>query len=159
MTLSAVRIQTAPDSLPSTPEWMGEVAAFAQILTQTGILTTIIERVRFARARMGTYDLIDFVVVLIGYALSGEPTLWAFYDRLIPFANGFMALFERHHLPSRPALSRFLAAVDQTSVESLRTLFQQDLLARASFADFGGIRDRCEQSWLVADVDGTRQTA
>jgi hypothetical protein len=23
---------------------------------------------------MGTYDLIDFVVVLIGYALSGEPT-------------------------------------------------------------------------------------
>src|SRR5258708_8083824 len=108
---------------------------------------------------MGTYALIDFVVVLIGYALSGEPTLRAFYDRLIPFANGFMALFGRHHLPSRSALSRFLSAVDQTSVESLRTLFQQDLLDRASLADFGGIRDRCEQSWLRADVDGTRHTA
>src|SRR5258708_10889972 len=131
MTLSAVRIQTTPDSLRSTPDWMGEVAAFAQILTQTGILTTIIERVRFARARMGTYDLIDFVVVLIGSALSGEPTLWAFYDRLIPFANGFMALFERHHLPSRSALPRFLAAPVQASPASLRTLFQEALLPRA----------------------------
>ena len=74
MTHSAVTIQTSPDLLPSTPHWMGEVAAFAQVLTQTGILTTIIERVRFARARMGFYDLIDFVVVLMGYALSGEST-------------------------------------------------------------------------------------
>jgi hypothetical protein len=36
---------------------------------------------RFARARFGRYDLIDFVVVLIGYALSGEPTLKEFYAR------------------------------------------------------------------------------
>ena len=77
MTLSPVTIQTTPDSQPSTPSWMGEVAAFAAVLSQTGILTAITERVRFARARMGTYELIDFVVVLIGYALSGEPTLRA----------------------------------------------------------------------------------
>src|SRR5438105_1702840 len=112
MTLSSVTIQITPESRPSTPSWMGEVAAFAQILSQTGILTIITERVRFARARMGTYDLIDFVVVLIGYALSGEPTLRAFYDRLLPFAEPFMALFERHHVPSRSALSRWLAALD-----------------------------------------------
>jgi hypothetical protein len=138
---------------------MGEVAAFAQILSQTGIQTRIEERVRFARARMGTYELIDFVVVLIGYALSGEPTLRAFYDRLLPFADAFMALFERHHVPSRSALSRFLAALDQASVECLRTLFQEDLLARTPCADPGGITDRCGQSWRVVDVDGTRQTA
>lgn len=157
--LSTVTVQTTPESQPSVPSWMGEVAAFAQILKQTGMLTAITQRVRFARARMGTYDLIDFVVVLIGYALSGEPTLRAFYDRLFPFADPFMALFERNLLPSRSALSRFLAALDQASVESLRTLFQEDLLARKSFADPGGIIDRCEQSWLVADVDGTRQAA
>jgi hypothetical protein len=138
---------------------MGEVAAFAQILNQTGILAAIIQRVRFARARMGIYDLIDFVVVLLGYALSGEATLQAFYGRLAPFASEFMALFERSHLPSRSALSRWLAALDQSSVESLRTLFQEDLLARTPFADPGGITDRCKQSWLVADVDGTRKTA
>jgi len=154
MTLSTVIVQTTPDSQPSTPSWMGEVAAFAQILSQTGTLSAIIERVRFARARMGTYELIDFVVVLIGYALSGEPTLQTFYDRLLPFAEPFMALFERKQVPSRSALSRWLAALDSASVESLRTLFQEDLLARAPFADPGGIRDRCGRPWLVADVDG-----
>jgi hypothetical protein len=159
MTLSTVTVQTTPESQPSTPGWMGEVAAFAQILSQTGLLTRIEERVRFARARMGTYDLIDFVVVLMGYALSGEPTLRAFYNRLLPFADPFMALFSRKQLPSRSALSRWLAALDQASVESLRTLFQEDPLARTPFADPGGIRDRCGQSWLVADVDGTRKAA
>lgn len=159
MTPSTVIVQTTPESQPSMPNWMGEVAAFAQLLAQTGILTAIIERVRFARVRMGTYDLIDFIVVLMGYALSGEPTLQAFYERLLPFADAFMALFGRNQLPSRSALSRFLAALDQASVESLRTLFQQDLLTRASFADPGSITDRCEQSWLVVDVDGTRKVA
>ena len=52
---------------------MGEVAAVAQVLSHVGILKAIQERVRFARARFGHYDVIDFVVVLIGYALSGEP--------------------------------------------------------------------------------------
>jgi len=87
MTQSAVTVQIAPVSAPSTPFWLGEVAAFAQVLTHTGILKKIQEQVRFARARFGQYDLIDFVVVLIGYAVSGEPTLLAFYERLAPFAH------------------------------------------------------------------------
>ena len=55
-------------------------------------------------------QLIDFLAVLFGYAISGERTLEAFYERLQPFAEPFMALFERDRLPSRSALSRFLAA-------------------------------------------------
>ncbi len=159
MTLSSVTVQTTPESQPSIPHWMGEVAAFAQILKQTGTLSAITERVRFARARLGTDDLIDFVVVLMGSALSGEPTLQAFDARLVPFANEFMALFDRKHLPSRSALSRFLAALDQASIEQVRTLFQQDLLARHPFADLGGITDRCAESWFMADGDGTRKVA
>jgi hypothetical protein len=71
---------------------MGEVAAFARVLAHTGILTQIQEQVRFARARFGQYELIDFVAVLLGYMLSGEPTLLAFYERLTPWADAFMAL-------------------------------------------------------------------
>ncbi|EFH86616.1 hypothetical protein [Ktedonobacter racemifer] len=82
MTQSAVTIQITPVSVPSTPSWLGEAAAFAQVLIHLGLLKTIQEQVRFTRARFGTYDTIDFVVVLIGYALSGEPTLKAFYERL-----------------------------------------------------------------------------
>jgi hypothetical protein len=159
MTLSSVTIQITPESMPSTPSWMGEVAAFAQVLTHTGILKAIQEQVRFARARFGSYDLIDFVAVLIGYALSGEPTLLAFYERLTPFAEIFMALFGRNLLPHRSTLSRFLAALDQPTVEALRTLFQKDLHARNPFPSPGGVFDRTGEPWLVIDVDGTRQAA
>jgi hypothetical protein len=70
-----------------------------------------------------------------------------------------MALFGRNQLPHRSTLSRFLAALDQSTVEALHALFQEDLLARKSFASPGGLFDRMERSWLVADVDGTRQAA
>jgi hypothetical protein len=135
------------------------VAAFAHVLTHTGMLKTIQEQVRFARARFGHYDLIDFVAVLIGYTLSGEPTLLAFYERLTPFAEPFMALFGRNRLPHRSTLSRFLAALDQKTVEALRSLFQKNLLARNPFPSPGGVFDRQGAQWLVIDVDGTRQAA
>jgi hypothetical protein len=121
MTHPSVTIQVDPESVPATPSWMGEVAAVAQILSHVGLRNAIQDHVQFARARFGQHDTIDFVVVLFGYALSGEPTLLSFYERLSPIASVFMALFGRHHLPSRSALSRFLAALDQSTVEALRT--------------------------------------
>ena len=145
-----------PESKPAMPTFMGEVAAFARVLTHTGMLKTTQEHVRFARARFGHYDLIDFVVVLIGYILSGEPTLLAFYERLAPWAEPFMALFGRHHLPHRSTLSRFLAALDQNTVEALRIRFHEDVLARKPFPSPGGLVDRTGKQWVVIDVDGTR---
>lgn len=159
MAHASVTIQITPESQPALPSWMGEVAAFAHILTHEGILTAIQEQVRFARTRFGHYDLIDFVAVLLGYVLSGEPTLLAFYERLIPFAEPFMALFGRKQLPHRSTLSRFLAALDQASVEALRLLFDKDLLARSPFPSPGGLFDRTGTQWLIIDVDGTRQAA
>jgi hypothetical protein len=135
------------------------VTAFAQVLTHTGILKAIQDQVRFARARFGQYDVIDFVAVLIGYAVSGEPTLLAFYERLAPFAEPFMALFGRNQLPHRSTLSRFLAALDQNTVEALRARLQEDLLARNPFSSPGGLFDRTGKQWTVVDVDGTRQAA
>src|SRR5258708_11769178 len=81
MTLSSVTIQITPESRPAMPSWMGEVAACAHGFTHTCILKTIQEEVRFARARFGYYDLIDFVSVLIGHILSEAPSLLAFYYR------------------------------------------------------------------------------
>jgi len=139
---------------------MEEVAAVAHILSQTGIISAIEDHVQFARARFGTYDTIDFVVVLFSYALSGEPTIAAFYDRLAPFVQEFLMLFDRKLLPSRSALSRFLAALDEKTVEALRTQFQSDLFERTTaFPTPGGLWDRVGQHWVVMDVDGTRQAA
>src|SRR5216684_9390548 len=160
MTHSSLLIQITPESAPSPPSWLGEVAVEAPVLTQLGILGAIQPRVRFARARFGHYDTIDFVVVLIGYAVSGEPTLKAFYERLWPFAPTFMALFGRNDLPCHSTLSRFLAAFDQPSVEALRLLFQEDLVARTPFGSpAGGLWDRLGNHWFLADIDGTKQVA
>ncbi len=49
MTQTSVTIQVNPESVPSTPLWMGEVAAVAQILTHVGLLKAIQEHVQCAR--------------------------------------------------------------------------------------------------------------
>src|SRR5581483_1631291 len=154
-----VTIQITPESKPTMPSWMGEGAAFAHVLKQTGMLQSIQEQVRFARARFGHYELIDFVAVLIGSMLSGEPTLLAFYDRLAPFASSFMALFGRSRLPHRSTLSRFLVALDQNTMEALRIRFHEEVLTRLPFPSRGGLVDRTDGQWIVIDVDGTRQAA
>jgi hypothetical protein len=159
---SVVEIQTSPESVPSTPSWLGEVVVVAHYLSTLGVLEKIALEVRFARGRLGIYDVIDFVAVLIGYALSGERTLETFYARLYPFATPLMALFGRNKLPSRSALSRFLEAIDQPTVEALRARFEEDLQARPlSQQDEhnAGLRDRCGEVWKVFDADGTRQAA
>jgi len=157
---SSVSIQTSAEPIPSVPAWFGEVALLAHTLTRLGLLAAISERVRFARKRFGTFEVIDFVVVLMGYAISGEPTLAAYYERLQPFATPFMALFGRSRLPHRSTLSRFLAALDEASVEALRSVFLQDALARPGPAEgVGGLWDRQGHRWVVFDLDGTRQAA
>jgi hypothetical protein len=72
-----------------------------------------------------------------------------------------MALFERDQLPSRSALSRFLAALTEVPVETLHTLFLDDLLGRPLTLDkqTGGLVDRAGNTWVVFDIDGTREAA
>jgi hypothetical protein len=160
MTHPSVTFQVDPGSAPSSPPWLEEVAAFAHILTQVGIISAIEQHVHFARARFGTYDTLDFVLVLFSYALSGEHTLTSFYARLAPFTQEYLILFHRQRLPSRSALSRFLAALDEKTVEALRRQFQSDLFERtAPFPELGGLWDRQGHDFVVVDVDGTRQAA
>src|SRR5207247_4975001 len=126
----SVIIQSSAEAVPSAACWFGEVARMAAYLLKHDILTKSSEHVRFARRRFGHYEVIDFVAVLFGYAISGERTLEAFYERLQPFAAAYMALFGRDRLPARSTLSRFLAALTPEPVEALRTLFLSDGLAR-----------------------------
>jgi hypothetical protein len=96
---SSVSLQTASRAVP--PCWLGEVTLIVHHLRRQGVLDAICERVRFARRRFGRYEVIDFVAVLFDYAISGERTLEAFYERLQPSAAGFMAKIAREQLPER----------------------------------------------------------
>jgi hypothetical protein len=146
----SVSIQTSFESLPSPPSWFGEV-----------VLSKMSERVRFARRRFGHYEVIDFLAVLFGYAISGERTLEAFYERLQTIDVPFMALFGRDQLPARSTFSRFLAALTAEPIDALRLLFLEDLESRPLSPDqlTGGLVDRAGNAWVVFDVDGTREAA
>src|SRR5215469_2101964 len=87
----SVNIQTTSESNPSPPAWFGEVVLISRYLRTHQVLTKISEGVCFARRRFGRYEVIDFLAVLLGYAVSSERTLEAFYEWLQPFAVPFMA--------------------------------------------------------------------
>ncbi|HEX4207575.1 MAG TPA: hypothetical protein VHZ51_25920 [Ktedonobacteraceae bacterium] len=70
----SVIVQTTSRSEPSTPPWFGEVVLLTAHLSKHGVFNKINEQVRFARRRFGRYDMIDFLAVLFGYAISGERT-------------------------------------------------------------------------------------
>src|SRR5438034_3435880 len=93
--LSPVTIQTSAQSVASIPAWFGEITLLVHHLQHQGVLAAIEEQVRFARRRFGRYEVIDFLAVLFGYAISDERTLEAFYEQIQPWASAFMALFGR----------------------------------------------------------------
>lgn len=155
-----IEVQTSPEARFSVPPWFANVVLLAQHLRTIGLLEALEQQVRLVRGRFGRYEPLDFLALLLGYAVSGEHTLSDFFERVAPFGRAFMALFGRAHLPHRSSLSRFLTAVDRPCVESMRTLFQQHGLAAGwSSATIGGLWDRQGRRYLVFDVDATRQAA
>jgi hypothetical protein len=71
------------------------------------------------------------------------------------------ALFERDGLPSRSALSHWLAVLTVEPVEALRACFLSDLLARplGNEEQPSGLWDRADTQWFCFDVDGMREAA
>src|SRR6266516_6183772 len=155
-----IEVQTTSENRFSVPAWFAEVVIMARYLDKQGLLEAFAHQVRLVRGRFGTYEPIDFLALLIGYAISGERTLADFFERLEPFESAFMALFGRRCLPHRSSLSRFLAAVDRPCLEAFRALFEQQSFAEGwSTETIGGIFDRQERRFIVFDIDATRQAA
>jgi hypothetical protein len=144
---------------PSVPAWFAEVVIIVQHLATTGALDAFAHQVRLVRGRFGHYEPIDFLALLIGYAISGERTLADFFERLEPFETAFMALFGRRSLPHRSSLSRFLSSVDRSCLEAFRTLFQQSFVEGWTSETIGGIFDRQGRRLVIFDIDATRQVA
>jgi len=155
-----IEVHTSAVDRPSIPPWFAEVVIMVQHLAAKGLLGAFAHQVRLVRGHFGSYEPIDFLALLLGYAISGERTLADFFERLAPFGSAFMALFGRRCLPHRSSLSRFLAAVDRPCLEAFRTLFEQQSFAEGWTTEtIGGIFDRQGRRFIVFDIDATRQAA
>src|ERR1700722_12084496 len=90
-----IEVQTTPADRPSVPPWFAEVVIIVQHLATKGALDAFACQIRLVRGRFGCYEPIDFLGLLVGYAISGERTLSDFFERVAPFETAFMALFGR----------------------------------------------------------------
>ena len=75
-------IQTSSEHRPAVPAWFAEVVIMAHHLRTKGLLDAFAHQVRLVRGRFGSYEPIDFLALLVGYAISGERTLSDFFERL-----------------------------------------------------------------------------
>ncbi len=155
-----IEVHTSPVDRPSVPAWFAEVVIIVQYLATRGLLDAFAHEVRLVRGRFGSYEPIDFLALLIGYAISGERTLADFFERVEPFETAFMALFGRRCLPHRATFSRFLSDMDRSCLETFRTLFERQSFTEGWTSEtIGGIFDRQDRRYIVFDVDATRQAA
>jgi hypothetical protein len=77
-----IEVQTSPEERSSVPAWFAEVVIMVQHLATKGLLETFAHQVRLVRGRFGSYEPLDFLALLLGYAISGERTLADFFERL-----------------------------------------------------------------------------
>jgi hypothetical protein len=62
-------------TVPESPPWFAEVVIIVQHLATKGLLDALAHQLRLVRGRFGTYEPLDFLALLLGYAISGERTL------------------------------------------------------------------------------------
>jgi len=142
---------------PNPPPWVGLAVLFLEwFATRHG--GAFRSKLLVPRGRAGLYISMDYLLVLIAYAVSGEATLLAFYTAVAPWASTLAGVWKRTRRPSRSAFSRFLSALPFGAVVYLRSLFFQDVLDFGlKGAMLGGCLDRLGRRHIVFDVDGTRQ--
>ncbi len=79
---ACIEVQTSPLDRASVPAWFAEVVMIARHLATKGLFEAFAQQVRLVRGRFGSYEAIDFLALLIGYAISGERTLADFFERV-----------------------------------------------------------------------------
>ncbi len=155
-----IELTSIPEANPVTPAWLGEVLLLGEYWRATGLLERLQQQVKVSRGRMGQYEVCDFVLVLLAYAVSGVTTLKEFFAQLKSVESVVMSIWQRQQCPVASTLSRFLSMIESPAVEMLRTLFEADLLEHGFARDqSGGLMDRSGERFWVFDVDGTHQVA
>lgn len=120
---SLVELRASSSPQPTAPPWLSEAIIVLRAWWTRWLPLPLATSVRVARGRAGKFEVLDFVLVLLAYAVSGAATLRSFYTQAHAVTGVLMGLWHRSTLPSRAALSRFLGAVSLESVDALRTLF------------------------------------
>jgi hypothetical protein len=127
--------ETSSQRLIEAPPWTATAAVVLRAMRVGRVWTSLIERVRVARGRAGVFVAIDYTLLLVLFAVSPAPNLKALDASLGPVARVCTALWERVRLPSRSALSRWLADLGSDHVAALAEVLLRDVI-ESSAADW-----------------------
>jgi hypothetical protein len=159
-TVAGIELSTHEQSNPVVPTWLAEALLLGEYWRTTGLFDRLQTQVRVNRGRMGQYEVCDFVLLLLAYAVSGLQTLEDFFVALSPVKEVLMSVWQRQQCPVASTLSRFLGDIDPSALEQLRTLFETDLWTHGfDRTRNGGLIDRAGEHFWVFDIDGTHQVA
>jgi hypothetical protein len=148
--------ETSSQCLIEAPPWTATAAVVLRAMRVGRVWTSLLERVRVARGRAGVFVAIDYTLLLVLFALSPAPHLKALDATLGPVARVCTSLWERVRLPSRSALSRWLADLGSDHVSALAEVLLRDVIeSGVDAARVGGLLDRDGQRTVVFDDDGT----
>jgi hypothetical protein len=91
-TAAGIEFVTTVQPNPVIPTWLPEALLLGQWWRSTGLLEQVQQQVRASRGRMGQYEVCDFVLLLLVYAVSGEASLAGFFQALTPVKHLLMAV-------------------------------------------------------------------
>jgi hypothetical protein len=81
---TGVAVEAGTESVPSIPAWFGEAVLLGKYWLDSGLVGYLEAEVRVVRGRMGRYEVMDFVLLLISDAISREQTIADLYRSLSP---------------------------------------------------------------------------
>ncbi len=121
ISVASVVASSQPD--PLVPAGLAECAIWARHFWNTWQLLPICTMVTVPMRRVGDYAFVDILLVLLAHACSGNRSLGETSCRFRPVAPALMSLWGRDAMPSASQIGRWLARIDEWSMEAWRSLF------------------------------------
>jgi hypothetical protein len=116
-----MHLETTSEREQLPPSWFAELTVIARWFEVHWVLLPLCSTLRLAR-RVDATAAVD-VVLLVLAAHVGNCALNHAHKALNPVAHLLPQLWGRERLASTSAVSRFLAALDATTMDALQTLF------------------------------------
>jgi len=70
---STTEIETTPERAPTPPPWFADALVVLRAVRVRALWTALVERMRVERGRAGVYVAVDYLLVLLTFAVSDAP--------------------------------------------------------------------------------------
>jgi hypothetical protein len=119
--ITSLTLQTTSTRDDQPPGWFAEFTTLALWFRQSWALIPLDAALRLSR-RVDATAAVDVVLVLLA-ALVAHSSVADTHAQLQPVRTLVPRLWDRAAMPSRPAVSRFLKALDEQALTAMEALF------------------------------------